>query len=403
VTTSASYDLIIVGAGMAGSAAAIELGARGHRVLLVDKARFPRDKACGEGLMPAAVDHLARLGVLDALHAAGARPVRGIRYHNRRQARAEADFPSGGAGAPWAGLALRRLVLDDVLIARARAEPTVEVREGFRVTAAEVEGDTVVGVRGRDDDVAGVERRFTAPLTLGADGHLSIFHGQLGIQRQSFRRRRYGVSGHFAGVAGLEDYVEVYLGDEAEAYLAPVGPDTALVALLVEARAMPSFAGRLDSRYEELARCFPALGARLRASRLLPPVSAVGPLGFRVRPLTHNGLMLIGDSAGFIDPVTGEGMSLALKSVAAAVPVIDRAFRQRDFSRRVLAEYETRRRHALRDVRLLTHLVLAMAGRPALADRAIAVLARHRGLFTRLLAVAGGRRSLIQALFAPLA
>ncbi|MFQ5790735.1 MAG: NAD(P)/FAD-dependent oxidoreductase, partial [Acidobacteriota bacterium] len=138
------YDVIIVGAGIAGSSMAIALGERGHRVLLLDKARFPRYKACGEGLMPEGVAILEDLGVAEAVLAHGARPFRGMRYRSLEGVWADAEFPSGPRASDY-GLVLPRRQLDYVLFERARAYPNVDARDGFGVVSLCMEGDRVEG------------------------------------------------------------------------------------------------------------------------------------------------------------------------------------------------------------------------------------------------------------------
>lgn len=121
-------DVIVVGAGPAGSVAAWALAEAGHTVLLLDRRRFPRDKACGEGILPKGVDVLARMGVVPALLAAGAQSFGGIRYHAPAGRTAVGAFPAGSHG-----LGVRRIVLDEVLLGVARAHRNVRVEEAFVV------------------------------------------------------------------------------------------------------------------------------------------------------------------------------------------------------------------------------------------------------------------------------
>lgn len=138
------FDVIIVGAGIAGAASAIALAPEGYRILLLDRAVFPRDKPCGEGIMPQGVAILDALGLLRAILARGGTKFRGLRLRSLKGVWAEADFPPSGNGIPF-GIVIRRYHLDHILLQRAKAFANVTVREGFRVTEALQEGQVVKG------------------------------------------------------------------------------------------------------------------------------------------------------------------------------------------------------------------------------------------------------------------
>lgn len=384
------YDIIIVGGGVAGSCAATALAPYGYRILLLERAVFPRDKPCGEGIMPQGIAVLDKLGVLSHLLAAGAVKFKGLRYRGLDGTWAQAEFPSL-QDVPQYGLAMRRLQLDELLVNRARAFPNVAVREGFTVTGVILEGPAVAGIFGASSERNKVES-FRAPLTVAADGRDSIFPNKCGLTKRFLRRKRFGITGHLEGMRGLGSWVEVLLHEDGEIYIAPCGSDTALVALLVEKRSVSFFKGDLPARYMEFLRSFPGLEDRLAGTQLLPPVFAVGPLGFRVSPCYHPGLLLIGDSGGFLDPITGQGMTLALKQVEAAVPVISRAFQSGDFSARSLSGYAAARARLTKDLFLLTRLLLRFSRPRVLAGRAVRRLALDVALFQKLLAIASGAR-----------
>lgn len=382
-------DVIIVGGSIAGSSMAIALAERGHSVLLLDKARFPRDKPCGEGLMPEGVALLDRMGLLQSVLLRGARPFRGMRYRNLQGVWAEAEFPSL-SGTPDYGLVLRRRELDHALFERAREHPKVEAKEGFRVTAPRRVGAGVEGVTGRPIGQLGKPLTFTAPVTIGADGLGSIFHRACGLRRSLVRRRRFGVTGHFTGVDAGTGRVEVLAQPEGEVYVAPGPDDLTLVALLLEARAMAKFRHDPEAAYEDFARSAPGLRERLTAAELVPPIHAVGPLGFTLDRSYGSGFLLIGDAAGFLDPISGMGMTVALKSVAAAVPVVERALASGDVSAQALAPYEAARREAEEDAVGLTRLLLRLSRHKPIGNRAVRRLRRDPALFTKLLGLVTG-------------
>ncbi|GIW52023.1 MAG: hypothetical protein KatS3mg082_3267 [Nitrospiraceae bacterium] len=131
-------------------------------------------------------------------------------------------------------------------------------------------------------------------------------------------------------------------------------------------------------------------GKRITKSELVPPVAAVGPLGFSVEPCYRPGLVRIGDSAGFLDPITGDGMTLALKSVKAAVPLIKEAFASGDFGAALGQRYERERFHVVQDVFRFTRLLPNLSRYRFVADRAIRRLSGDQRLFQKLLGVVTG-------------
>ena len=384
-----AYDVIVVGAGIAGSASAITLGREGYRVLLLDRAVFPRHKTCGEGIMPEGVRILESLGVLPGILERGGFRVRGLRFRSQAGVWAQADFPPV-EGEPAYSIVIRRYELDDLLVEQAKATPGVTVREGFAVAEAIHEEGAIRGVTGHPVKKPDRLETFRAPLTLGADGMNSRFHNRYGIEKKIFRRQRWGLSGHLRGVEGLEPYIEVMFQEGSEVYIAPTGAGTTLAAILIEKEGMRAFRGDLARQYHEFLKATPGLRGRLRDTEVIPPVGGRGPLGFSVTPTYLPGLLLIGDSAGFVDAITGEGMTLALKSVQAAAPVIRSAFETGDFGASVLRHYALERARVTEDVNKLTRLMLGVSRYRLLADRAIRRLSKDEKLFQKLVGIVAG-------------
>jgi flavin-dependent dehydrogenase len=383
------YDVIVVGAGVAGASSAILLGREGYRVLLLDRAVFPRHKTCGEGIMPEGVRILDTLGVLPAVLERGGALASGLRFRSQAGVWAQADFPPMSGERAYS-LVVRRYELDHILVQRARSMPSVTVREGFAVLEALYDGGSIQGVAGHPVDQKGRRETLRAPLTLAADGMRSQFHNRYGITRTVRPRQRWGISGHLSGVEDLRPYIEVLYQGEYEVYLAPLGGDLALVAILLEKKAMAAFRGELATAYHQFLKADSALGPRIEKSEVVPPIGARGPLGFTVEPVYLPGLLLVGDSAGFIDPITGEGMTLALKCVKAAVPVVRRAFETGDFGHKVLGQYATDRARAIEDVAKLTQLMLEVSRSNLLASRAIRRLSKDEKLFQKLMGIVTG-------------
>ncbi|MFQ5527469.1 MAG: FAD-dependent oxidoreductase [Thermoanaerobaculia bacterium] len=383
------YDIVIVGAGIAGSSAAITLAPRGYRILLLDEAVFPRHKCCGEGVMPQGVAILEELGLLPETLSRGGARFRGIRLRSLEGVAAEADFPPD-EGNPCLGVAMRRFELDHLLLQRAKTFPNVTVREGFRVAGVLLAGQTVEGVEGYPANGVGRREVFRSPLIIAADGRSSVFHTGCGISKVYLPRKRFGVTGHLSGLEGVGAYVEVLMQPHGEIYLAPCREGLSLVALLLEKEAVRSFRGDLTSAYSSFLKSAPGFGKRMRKAELIPPVLMAGPLGFAVEPCYGSGLLLVGDSAGFLDPITGEGMALTLKSVRAAVPVIDEAFAAGNFGAGFLQRYAEERSRLVEDLFRFTRLVLTVSKHKPVVNRAIRRLSRDRALFRKLLGVVTG-------------
>jgi flavin-dependent dehydrogenase len=252
------------------------------------------------------------------------------------------------------------------------------------------EDGAIKGITGKSQGEPGERETLRAPLTIAADGMRSRFHNHYGIRRKVRRRKRWGIAGHLRGVEDLLPYIEVLFLGDYEIYLAPMADDLVLVAILLEKKVMAAFRGDMAKAYHQLLKSAPDLGPRIQDSEVVPPVGARGPLGFTVEPVYLPGLLLVGDSAGFLDPITGEGMTLALRSAQAAVPIVNRAFERGDFGNEVLGEYAVERERIIGDVSKLTQLMLDVSRSGFLTSRAISRLSRDEALFQKLTGIVAG-------------
>ncbi|GAB3437154.1 NAD(P)/FAD-dependent oxidoreductase [Phycicoccus ginsengisoli] len=293
--TGGHVDVLVVGGGPVGLGSALYAARRGLRVQVLEPRTGPVDKACGEGLMPGGVAALADLGIHP-----GGRPFRGIRYLGPT-ASAVADFRDG------CGLGVRRTELHDRLSAEVE-------RDGVEVLPLAADrldqaGDHVeVGTRGPHGVTGPV---LTARHVLAADGLHSPARRLLGLDHPVGGSPRFGQRQHFR-VAPWSGHVDVLWGARAEAYVTPVAPDVVGVAVLSDRRA--TFAEHLTG--------FPTLSERLAGAEPVSPVAGAGPLRQRSRRRVAGRVLLVGDAAGYVDALTGEGISLGLAQARAAVAAV---------------------------------------------------------------------------------
>jgi flavin-dependent dehydrogenase len=364
-------DLLIVGGGPAGLATAIRARQAGLAATVLDRSRPPVDKACGEGLMPDGLARLEELGV--TLSPGEAAPFRGIRYLDEHTV-ADGDFPRPRSGQV-VGLGVRRTVLHRALVARAEAVG-VDLRWGERATGLTTGGSEPDAETVAVTTADGVHRgRFL----VGADGLRSRVRRWAGLDpgdeagrpgRSGRKRRpgRFGVRRHFR-LAPWSDRVEVYWTDGAEAYVTPVAPNLVGVAVL--------WSGE-TSGFDDLLTRFPALAARLSGAPAASDDRGCGPLSQRPRAVVRGRIALVGDASGYLDAITGEGLSLAFHHAFALVDAVAAGD---------LGRYARAHRRLGRLPEALIRLLLAVERRPALRRRTLRALAADPELFSRLLAV----------------
>ncbi len=385
-------DVVVVGAGPAGAATAILLALEGHAVVLVDRARFPRDKVCGEYLSPEGSRLLDRLGVLKAVESAGARPLRGMRIVTLDGTTLVGDYPRSG---PWRGyrdhaLAVPRRLFDAVLVERARTLP-VTAREGFRVTDLLLDGGRVVGVEGVGADGGGRSERLAARLVVAADGRTSVVARRLGLVTPHRWLHRLALMTYAEGVAHDPERGEIFLAGPAYSIVNPIGPNDERVnlSLVVPAAEGARHKADLAGYFDRTVAGLPHLRERLSRSHRVSPVRALGPLAYRVAPPRHDGVLLVGDALGFLDPFTGEGIYTALRSAELAAEVAHAALRAGDVSARTLAPAHARRTAAFADKERVSVLLQRLIVRPRLAGLVARRLARRPAQLELLMGVIG--------------
>lgn len=374
----------MVGAGPAGSAAALLLARHGYDVTLLDRAVFPRDKACGEYLTPGAVAILRdEIGILPQLLDARASVLtqETVVPHNGRAF-------SGRTNA----LACPRVVTDKALRDAAEAAG-VHVLENFNVRQIERTADTISGVSGTN--ASGEMQSINAKITIGADGTHSLVAREMGVVRPIPRLQRIALVTHYRSDEGPDFGVTMHLPrDRSDACCgvgAACGSDqTRNVNIVVPLSEAPLMAGRRQEYFEErLRRSFPEVWEWVKESVQSGPLTSIGCFGHHTSRATTDGAVLVGDAATFINPFTGEGVYFALHGAQMAAASIDQALTGGDVSRQSLSSYDRARHSELLPRYKLCDLAQRIVHSPALLGWGAERLRRSEPLTDLLLRAVG--------------
>ena len=301
--------------------AATVLARGGARVLLLDRARFPRDKLCGDTMNPGTVAILRRLELTGGFED-GAIPVDGMIVTGEHGVRVRAAYGGGARG-----LALLRRTLDAALL-RGAIDAGARVEEGVLVRGPLLESETP-GARVRGVIIAardGRDMRIPAPLVIAADGRRSRLALPLGLARHPRRPRRWAIGAYFEHVAALTSFGEMHVRRGRYLGIAPVPGNSVNVCLVAPGPSTRLGAGRsmraggavtgLDDPARLLQQAIdgdPELRERFAGARMTSAPVVLGPLAIDAAAAGAPGLLLAGDAAGFIDPMTGDGLRFAVR------------------------------------------------------------------------------------------
>ena len=349
-------DVIVAGAGPAGSLAAITLARAGARVLMIDRDAFPRDKLGGDTLNPGAVAWLAARG-LHGGPLTGARPLRGMRVSGPH-----ADVVARYADAAVA-LALPRAILDHWLLTEAVAAG-VRFESGLIVRAPLIDdrrGRPVVRgviVSRRGSPAAPV--RLPASITIAADGRRSAIARALGLIRHPLHPRRWAFGVYAEGIEGTSDVGEMHIRPNFYFGIAPLTDGRCNVCLVTTPRpgARPMDVIRRSVAAE------PALAPRFVRARFDADVRVMGPLAVDARAAGAEGVLLAGDAAGFVDPMTGDGLHLAMRGAELAAQEAVRVLEHGDFVEAV-RRLDEARRETLRPKQQFNRLLRRLTASPS--------------------------------------
>jgi geranylgeranyl reductase family protein len=372
------WDAVIVGGGPAGAATAAHLSSRGYGVLVLDRETFPRAKACGEYVNPAAVEALARWGVLSALQRHPSAQIRRWEVHDADARGIRAELPNGATG-----LGVQRTVLDSVLLDRA-ARSGAEVRTGIQVqNLVRAPDGRVSGVRVREPDGNGGEIR--ARLVVGADGLRSVVVRRLDLLKRPPRLQKVALTAHVQCDRGPHESGLFLLRRTRYVGAAPVGGAVFNAAVVVSGDELQRVAGNREEYFDQALAGEPFFEGAQR----LDEVIATGPFDWPTRSAVADGALLVGDAAGYYDPFTGQGIYRALRGAELAVEVIDRALRSGDVSAPALMPYERAQRRAFAPGVRLQHVIEAFISRPRMFGVAARLLTARPALANALVAATG--------------
>lgn len=377
------YDAIIVGGGPAGSAASARLAMGGARVLLLEKASMPRAKLCGEFITPECFPTLRRLGVLRRLIAEGACHLSRVRLCVSDGHIVEIPLSEISGGSECA-LSMTRARFDHILFLRAgeagakclervsvmRVRP-VEGRPRFEIDAVSI----------RD----GRGTTLRTPIVIDASGRNSRLTAPGGRMAHRDGKRRFAMKAHLDGVQGLSDQVELYLFPQGYGGLSRVEGGLCNLCFLVNEQTLKRVSGRSAAVLAETVMLNPLARERLARAKVADRWLTVGPLTFGRGRLSRDGIIAVGDAAGMIDPFTGTGLQIAVRSgEIAAEAVLDSLGRHQPeqaieaYAARYRREFSGRMAVAglLRSAALSSRLANSLAGLLARSPRMARALVR---------------------------
>ncbi len=356
-TTSHEYDLAIVGAGPAGTTAAMYAIRHGLRAIVVDRATFPRDKTCGDALGGKSMSVLDELGLVEDVERLQGAEINHVILSSPAHIDLRVDMrdkehydPLTGRHVPMRGFVIRRETFDDYLVQEARNRGA-EVVEGFTVKdMLRDETGAVVGITGTRSK-GGPTEDIRARVVLGCDGFNSIVARKTGLYEHDPPHSIVALRCYYEGVEGLSD-LELHFVDEVRPgyfWIFPMEDGRANIGIGMVHSTMKRKGVDLRLALEQVIGRAPFAKRFRHARPLEKPVGWNLPVGSKQRPAHGAGFLLLGDAAGLIDPFSGEGIGNAFYSARIAVAACAEAIREGDTSAGSLRRYEDRLWEALGD------------------------------------------------------
>ena len=316
------FDAIIIGGGPSGSAAAISMARQGARVLVLEEKRMPRGKLCGEFITPECFPTLKRLGVMQSMLAAGAQKISRVSLVAESGKSVESCISEmSDSDSQWA-MSLSRSRFDQILFEGAR-EAGAECLEGYAANGCKFDDGcgTVEALSLKE----GARVTFKAPVIIDASGRNSRW--MLAKQERVAGRRGsrlYALKAHFTGVTGIKDQVEMYFFREGYGGFSQVEDELVNLCFIVGESALKQAGGNASRVVKNTLMRNPLAAERLCRASVVGKWYSTGPLTFGRRRLSRDNVIAIGDASGMIDPFTGTGLQIAVRTgEMAAEAIID--------------------------------------------------------------------------------
>jgi len=360
------FDVIVIGGGPSGSSASIFLSRAGRRVLLLDRAKFPREKVCGDGISGSSVGILKELGLLGGVKGIEHADMYGVTFSSPNGTLVHIPAKRDDGIPP--GFVCRREVFDNLLFQSAKSICAKTI-EGFVAEDFVREGDTVCGVRGALD---GKPMEFSARVVVCADGAAGMTARKLGLNNASDSHQFAGIRAYYDGVEGMADRIEIHFVREALPgyfWIFPLPGKRANVGLCMLVSDMKKKKANLQAILKGILAGNPLFKTRFQNSKRTTDIrSWLLPVNTRKPKAAGSGYVLVGDSASLIDPFMGEGIGNALTSGKLAARAIIQAFKESDFSEKSLSRYDAELNRAISRQVDLNYKLQRMASSAFLTD-----------------------------------
>ena len=334
------YDVIIVGAGPAGTTAALYAHKQGLRSILIDKATFPRDKVCGDALSGKTVRILRELNLIDGIEELDGSEINRITFGSPSHDQFDIHLKdSQNSRHITKGYVIPRQIFDHYLFQR--ADQVSDTREGFTVKDLTYDDNMISGVRGTNSD--GKEEIISAPIVMGCDGPNSIIARKLGLYKMDMKNTAIAIRCYYEGIEGLTDQIELHYVSEVKPgyfWLFPAGDGRANIGLGLSKDDAKKEDRSLGDILDEITRSDYFKERFKNARPLEKPIGWNLPMGSIHRKNHGDGFMLLGDAAGLVDPFTGEGIGNAMYSAKYAVQIAKKAHDMGQFNESIFQEYD---------------------------------------------------------------
>ncbi|MCX8197740.1 MAG: NAD(P)/FAD-dependent oxidoreductase [Candidatus Micrarchaeota archaeon] len=334
------YDAVVVGGGPAGSSAAAFLSSKGRKVLLLEKEKWPKDKTCGDAISGKSIKIIEELGLIGELERADHALVEGVTFSSPSGKVASITFASQEKGIKK-GYVCRRQVFDHI-VWKAAAK-AAEARDGAEVVGVLRENGKVCGVRAK---IGGREEEFRGKIIIGADGVSSLVAREIRGSEVDPAHTCIAYRAYYSGISGMGNALEIHFVRSIMPgyfWIFPLENGLANVGVGMVMEDMKARNVNLQKAMLEVIEKNPLFAERFKSAKQLTPIKAWSlPFGSKRRKVHSDGVLLVGDAAGLVDPFSGEGIGNALLSGKIAAQVADEALAAGDTSESFLARYPER-------------------------------------------------------------